>query len=159
VRILGVGLGLLALIALGLFVLGACASSVAGGLVGGSLAPCPSSPNCVSSEPGADEDHRVEPFVYEGDGRAVLARFVELVAELPRVELVTREPDYAHAAFTTKWMRFTDDVELRLDEAASVVHVRSASRLGHSDLGKNRARVDELRPLFARAVAEVGIAD
>lgn len=152
-RILGIGVGLLALIALGLFVLGACASTVAQGVVGGALAPCPTSPNCVSSEPGSG-DHWIEPFAYQGDGREVLARFVGLVSELPRVEIVTSEAEYAHAAFTTKWMRFTDDLELRLDEANDVVHVRSASRVGHSDLGANRARVESLRPLFAQAVAE-----
>ena len=157
-RILGIGIGLLAMIVVGLFVLGACASSVAQGVVGGVLAPCPTSPNCVSSEAGSG-DHAIEPFRYEGDGRVVLARFVELLAELPRVEVVSAEAAYAHAAFTTKWMRFTDDVELRLDESASVVHVRSASRVGHSDMGANRARVEALRPTFAQAVAEVAAAD
>jgi uncharacterized protein (DUF1499 family) len=157
-RILGIGIGLLALIALGLFVLGACASTVAQGVVSGTLAPCPTSPNCVSSEPGSG-DHWVEPFAYEGDGRAVLARFVALVEELPRVEIVTREADYAHAAFTTKWMRFTDDLELRIDESSSVIHVRSASRLGHSDLGANRDRVESLRPVFAQAVTEAAVGD
>ncbi len=66
-----------------------------------------------------------------------------------RASIETREGAYLHAVFKTRWLRFRDDFEARLDSEAGVIHVRSASRLGHSDLGANRARVNKLRAAFA----------
>jgi uncharacterized protein (DUF1499 family) len=62
---------------------------------------------------------------------------------------VTQSPDYLYAQCSTRWLKFTDDVEFYLDASAGVIHVRSASRIGRSDLGVNRARVEALRARFA----------
>jgi uncharacterized protein (DUF1499 family) len=113
----------------------------------GRLAPVPPTPNAVSSQ-GQDEAHRVDPLRYAGDGAAAFARLRDLVAGWPGVTVVAETPDYLHAEFRTKWLRFVDDLELLLDPAAGVVHVRSASRLGHSDLGANRRRVEAIRRQF-----------
>jgi uncharacterized protein (DUF1499 family) len=45
-------------------------------------------------------------------------------------------------------LRFVDDVEFLLVPAERVIHVRSASRVGYSDLGTNRKRVEALRAKF-----------
>jgi uncharacterized protein (DUF1499 family) len=113
----------------------------------GRLAPMPRTPNAVSSQSG-DEAHRVEPLRYAGEGAAAFARLRDLVADWPGATVVTETPGYLHAEFQTRWLRFVDDVELLLDPAAGVVHVRSASRLGHSDLGTNRRRVEAIRRQF-----------
>jgi uncharacterized protein (DUF1499 family) len=113
----------------------------------GRLAPVPPTPNAVSSQ-SQDEAHRVEPLRYAGDGAAAFARLRDLVAGWPGVTVVAEAPGYLHAEFRTKWLRFVDDLELLLDPAAGVVHVRSASRLGHSDLGTNRRRVEAIRRQF-----------
>jgi len=117
--------------------------SAAGGQVGGRLAPCPETPNCACSEDGSGA--AVEPFVFRGDPESALGRLVELVKSEPRATIETVEDDYVHAVFRSKLFGFPDDLELRLDRDAGVVHVRSASRIGRSDLGANRKRIETLR--------------
>lgn len=113
----------------------------------GRLAPVPRTPNAVSSQ-AHDEAHRVEPLRYAGDGAAAFARLRDLVADWPGATIVAETPGYLHAEFQTRWLGFVDDLELLLDPAAAVVHVRSASRLGYSDLGTNRRRVEAIRRRF-----------
>jgi uncharacterized protein (DUF1499 family) len=60
-------------------------------------------------------------------------------------QVVKREADYLYATFTTKLMKYTDDVEFWIDPQTSVVQVRSASRLGRKDFGVNRARIEAIR--------------
>ena len=114
------------------------------GIKNGTLRPCPDSPNCVSSEAGTPEDMRSAPFEAPG-GRADMTRLAALLAAWPRTAVISSQGDYIHAESTSLLMRFVDDIEFRFDSAASVIHVRSASRLGKSDLGVNRKRVDGLR--------------
>lgn len=118
------------------------------GLVQGSLAPCPDKPNCVCSR-DTEEPHAIEPFgLGFDDPEAAFAELVEVAGGLDGARLITSEPGYAHFAVTTPVLRFIDDVELELDSAGARAHVRSASRVGHSDLGANRKRVEALRGLW-----------
>mgnify|MGYP001121365833 CR=1 FL=1 len=113
------------------------------------LAPCPSSPNCVSSQsPQSDSEHYIEPIAIS-DSDAAMAQLVSIVAGLERTTIVTQSDSYLYAEFKTALMGFVDDVEFYLDKAAKIIHVRSASRLGKSDLGVNRKRVDDIRAQFA----------
>ncbi|MCA9495057.1 MAG: DUF1499 domain-containing protein [Myxococcales bacterium] len=106
----------------------------------GTLAPCPSSPNCASSEADADEAHRVEPLPL-----AEMDALRAAVESIPRCRVEQVEGDVLHATCRTLVLRFVDDVHLRIDRDAGVTQVRSASRLGHSDLGVNGRRVEKLR--------------
>jgi len=115
------------------------------GLRDGILRPCPTSPNCVCSE-GAEPS--IEPLAYTGNGQEAFRSLLDLIESQPRVDLVTVEVAYAHAVFRTPLLRFRDDLEVRLDEPNSVIHVRSASRVGYSDMGANRRRVENLRTLW-----------
>ena len=110
----------------------------------GILSPCPASPNCVSSQ-APDEEHRVAPLPYTGPAGEAMARLLALVRSLPRTDVVTRTGSYLHVEFTSLLFRFVDDVEFLADDAAKVIHVRSASRLGKSDLGVNRKRIEKIR--------------
>ncbi len=121
------------------------------GVRDGVLRPCPGSPNCVSSEAGTPPKFLVQPFPAPA-GAADLTRLAAVVAAWPRTEIVTTRADYLHAEFTSLLMRFVDDVEFRYDATAGVIHVRSASRLGESDLGANRKRVEGLRTKWSAAV-------
>lgn len=123
------------------------------GEIDGRLRPCPPTPNCVVSEhPG---EARVEPLRFEGDpGRAWQRAERAVTAE--GGEIVEARYGYLHAVFRTPLLRFRDDLEMRLDERQNIIHLRSASRVGHSDLGANQARVDRLRERFrASAVGAV----
>ncbi len=114
------------------------------GLQNGQLRPCPSSPNCVSSEAGTPAEKLVPPFPAPG-GPAELSRLRGIVAAWPRTTVISQTDGYLHAESTSLIMRFVDDIEFRYDATASVIHVRSASRLGQSDLGVNGKRVEGLR--------------
>lgn len=114
----------------------------------GRLAPCPASPNCVSSE-ATDEVHAIAPLRIRGDADAAWKGLGAHLASTPRVEVVTAESGYLHAVFTTRIMRYRDDVELALDPAAGTIRVRSASRVGYGDMGANRARVEAIRSALA----------
>ncbi len=114
------------------------------GLRAGVLRPCPETPNCVSSESNAPEDKRVAPFPAAA-GAAEMTRLARLLSSSPRTAIITDTPGYLHAESTSLLLRFVDDLEFRYDAAAGVIQVRSASRIGRSDLGVNRKRVDALR--------------
>jgi uncharacterized protein (DUF1499 family) len=100
-------------------------------------------PNSVSSQAQ----------LYSGEGKAALRSLAALLQASERCVLVQREPNYLYAQCSTRWLKFTDDVEFSLDEAANVIHVRSASRLGQKDFGVNRARVEALRARFEQGAA------
>ncbi len=110
----------------------------------GDLAPCASVTSCVSSL-SADEENRVPPFNCAGSPANVAARMIAGLSALPRTGIVTATETYVHAESKSLVFGFIDDIELRTDPEAGVIHVRSASRLGSGDLGKNAERVADLR--------------
>lgn len=108
------------------------------------LAPCPSSPNCVSSA-ATDPGHQVDAFVLRVPAADAWAAAKRAVAAMPRTRIVEDRPDYLRAEATSLLFRFVDDLELALADDGRRVDVRSASRVGYSDLGANRKRVETLR--------------
>lgn len=120
----------------------------------GRLAPCPEKPNCVSTR-STDPAKRMPALGFEGEIEPVRAAILDVLARAPRARVVAAEADYIHAEFTTLLFRFVDDVEFAIDPAAKRVDFRSASRVGHSDLGTNRRRMESLsRQLEGRAGLE-----
>ena len=109
------------------------------------LAPCPSSPNCVSTQ-AQDEQHAITPLRYHKHQAAAKEALKAAVLSLPRTKLVGEEESYLHFEFTSRLLRFVDDVEFLFDEAGTV-HFRSASRIGYGDFGVNRRRMEEIRKL------------
>jgi uncharacterized protein (DUF1499 family) len=119
------------------------------GVSDGRLGPCPDSPNCVCSQ-ATDAAHRVEPIAFEGPADEALGRLKAAIGTLPRLRVVTEAGAYLHAEATSLLFRFVDDVEFYVDREAKVIHVRSASRAGRSDMGVNRARVEQIRTAFEK---------
>jgi uncharacterized protein (DUF1499 family) len=117
------------------------------GIKEGRLAPCPSTPNCVSSD-AEDEAHAVAPFqLRAAPGESWSATRVALES-LPRVKILTSTHDYLHAECSSAVFGFVDDLELHLRVGENLIAVRSAARLGRSDFGVNRRRVETLRSLL-----------
>ncbi len=137
---------------LGLVSAAACARPSADFIARGQLAPCPSSPNCVSSL-ASDEGHRIAPLAIPGDAAAQMAALLAVVGDMPRTEIQAQTDNYLWVVFTSRLLRFRDDVEFLLGPG-DAVQVRSASRLGYSDLGVNRKRVETIRARLAAAAAE-----
>ena len=108
------------------------------------LAACPSSPNCVSSD-AVDSNHHIEPFQLATSPVEAWRTTQDLVATLPRTKIVTAEDDYLHAECRSSLFGFVDDLELHLRPEDRIIAIRSAARLGYSDFGVNRKRLERLR--------------
>ena len=108
------------------------------GNLNGRLADCPDSPNCVCSFETRDS-HTIAPL------QADLAEIQQVLMGLPEARIVSSEGNYLYAEFTSRIMGFVDDVEFLYEPGAGVTHVRSASRLGYSDMGANRKRIESIR--------------
>ncbi|WP_348674444.1 DUF1499 domain-containing protein [uncultured Abyssibacter sp.] len=117
------------------------------GVHDGRLAECPRAPKCVSSQ-ATTRRHAIAPLPLRGTVQASMQRLVDLLLEWPEAELITEQPGYLHAEFTTALLGFVDDVEFLPTPDEGVVHVRSCSRLGYSDLGTNRSRIESIRDAY-----------
>ena len=104
------------------------------------LSPCPESPNCVSSFE-TDDMHKIKPIY------ADLDRITQVIIGLNAANIVNASDNYLHVEFTSRIMRYIDDVEFLYDETTHITHVRSASRFGYSDFGVNRKRIEKIREL------------
>jgi uncharacterized protein (DUF1499 family) len=111
------------------------------------LSPCPSSPNCVSTQ-AQDESHAIAPLRYQKTRAEAKEALKAIIRTLPRTTLVEEDDTYLHYEFTSLLLRFVDDVEFLFDDEAKTIHFRSASRTGYGDLGVNRRRMEEIRTLI-----------
>ncbi len=91
---------------------------------------------------------KIAPLRYDGDPTAAMSRLIAVLTKFDGARVVEVRPDYVYAQFTTRWLRFVDDVEFLLAPGEGVIHLRSASRLGREDLGCNRRRVEAIRAGF-----------
>ena len=118
------------------------------GAKNGFLTACPASPNCVASQ-ATDQKHRIEPFSFSDAPEEAFARLKQVLEQRDDTTIIEATPGYLRAELRT--VLFVDDGEFLLDSARNVIQVRSASRLGYSDLGKNRSRMEEIRVQFREA--------
>ncbi len=118
----------------------------------GRLKPPARVPNSVSSQADPASSSHIEPLPArfgDREGRATLAALQAIVQAMPGAAIVKVDGAYLYAQFTHTWFRFVDDTEFWFDANAGLVQVRSASRLGESDLGVNRARIEAIRAQLA----------
>lgn len=121
------------------------------GIRDGRLKPPELTPNSVSSQTVLYPEHprkdyaTIAPIEIDHNGEATLARIKTIIATLPGTQIIESTSDYLYAQFTTPILKFVDDVEFWFDPEMNVIHVRSASRLGKSDLGVNRRRIETIR--------------
>ncbi len=108
------------------------------------LTPCPQRPNCVSSQADAGDARHIAPFSFSPTVSETVAMLVEILTRMKGVTIVTHSEGYIHAECKTR-MGFVDDLEFYWHPEERVCHVRSASRRGYSDFGKNRRRVEAIR--------------
>jgi len=112
------------------------------------LAPCPNKPNCVCSLALRESEHYIEPFIFHNDPQSELKLLQAVMASIQGVGVISVKIDYLHAEYRSRFLRFVDDVEFYWDEEEQLCHVRSAARLGYSDFGVNRKRVEKIRQEF-----------
>lgn len=112
------------------------------------LPACPSSPNCVSSQ--ATGNHCIEPFpVTAGEAEAAWERLREILGQREDTVIVSANDKVLQVEFKTV-LGFVDDGLFYLDDDNRLIHVRSASRSGYWDVGKNRRRLEEIRQQYTK---------
>ncbi len=119
------------------------------GLKNQSLSPCPTTPNCVTSQGKNLYDH-IQPITFKVSLEKAKERMYEVINSMHGTRIITNEDSYWHIEFTTHLFRFIDDLEFYFDGSQSLIHVRSASRRGFWDLGVNRRRVETIRFRFEK---------
>jgi uncharacterized protein (DUF1499 family) len=120
------------------------------GINNGKLTACPNTPNCVNSQaPATDKEHAIASLPLSGDISSAMANLKQVVQAMPRTKIVKETNNYLYVEFASKLMGFVDDVEFYLDNDNQTIQVRSASRLGESDLGVNRQRIEAIRGLLS----------
>jgi uncharacterized protein (DUF1499 family) len=116
------------------------------------LPPCPRTPNCVSTQSPSGPQH-MDPIPYTGPLAAARARMLKVLRDHPRTRIVREDPLYLKAECRSAIFRFVDDVEIAFDDGAKRIDFRSASRLGRSDFGVNRKRMEAIRAAFLASTA------
>jgi uncharacterized protein (DUF1499 family) len=114
------------------------------GIDRGHLSSCPASDNCVVSQ-DADSKHAIDPITYHVDHDKARETLLKVLTVVPRTQVIEQTDNYIHALSKSRIFKFIDDVEFYLPPNESVIHLRSASRVGESDLGVNRRRLEQIR--------------
>jgi uncharacterized protein (DUF1499 family) len=124
------------------------------GVKDGRLKGLSSTPNVISSQAGLYPNHpqaayaAIEPLPLRGDMAASMASLVKALQGMPGVTLIEQRPDYLYAQAETRLLKYTDDVEFWFNPEKQSIDMRSASRLGKSDLGANRKRLESVRAAY-----------
>lgn len=124
----------------------AMASSL--GVKDGYLAPCPETPNCVVSQ-NPDTSHKISPLEYHSDQATARETLLQVLTVVPRTTVTEQTENYIRAESKSRIFKFVDDLEFYFPDNEKVIHLRSASRVGESDLGVNRRRIEQIRLALA----------
>lgn len=113
----------------------------------GELAPCPDSPNCVSTLATVDQ-HKIEPLALTQSPTDAISSLAEIMVAMPKSRVITKNKTYLHVEMRSSLWNFVDDVEFLVDEENGVINSRSAARMGYSDMGVNKARYEKISAEF-----------
>lgn len=137
------------------FILGVMSKSgEAPGLVEGSLSKCADKPNCINSEKKNDIAHYIEPINLPKDIDIALKSLHILKDTIRDMggNIQAEDEDYFASTFSSGIFGFVDDLEIRIDQINNLIHIRSASRVGHSDMGVNKKRIELLKQLYKKNI-------
>ncbi|HEY1174042.1 MAG TPA: DUF1499 domain-containing protein [Verrucomicrobiae bacterium] len=143
---------IMGLIALRLMVMAVSPRAIRVRPVNGKLQTCPMRKTCVSSQ-AEEQMQKVEPIYYNGPIEEAKVRLRMAVDRLPGTTVLADDKVYLHAEFESLVFGFMSDMEFLVDDNRKIIHVRSASRVGYSDMGANRRRVEAVRRLFKTMAA------
>ena len=110
---------------------------------------CPDAPKCISSQV-QDPRHFIEPFTFDDQAAEAMLRLKDALLSEKRVTIVIEQPTYLRAEVRSLIFSFVDDVEFTLLPEQGLVQIRSSARIGYSDFGVNRRRVERIRQLFQK---------
>lgn len=113
----------------------------------GNLLPCSSKPNCVSTAPG-DTKHFISPIEYTSSREQAIDEVENFLQKQEKFRIKENDAGYFWVECSSSLFGFVDDLEIYFPADTKRVFIRSASRLGYSDLGVNRKRVEQIRTVF-----------
>ena len=128
------------------------------GVQNGLLASCPDSPNCVSSQ-ATSAGQLMPPITFTGDADRVIELLQTIMTQMGGVNVVLFDANYLYCESRTPFFGFVDDIEFLVDREESMIHFRSAARVGYDDLGVNRRRMNVVRRRFAESAGATDRAD
>lgn len=132
------------------FLMGCSATFPKLGIMNDELISCPNKPNCVSSQ-ATDTEHYIQPIHFTGTPQDAQDRLLQILNALERTKIIVVQENYIRVEFTSKIFQFIDDVEFYFPATNTehiIIHFRSASRIGYSDLGANQKRIEQIRGTF-----------
>lgn len=120
------------------------------------LKACPKSPNCVSSDLPPEAAKHIAPFVSVDAGEVnsliaaqpLLAAIATYMGSRKEFRIIERSDHVLRVEAKSRLLGFVDDIDLQA--RGDRVFVRSASRVGYSDLGKNRRRLETMRKVLIK---------
>ncbi|HEY9200096.1 MAG TPA: DUF1499 domain-containing protein [Gammaproteobacteria bacterium] len=124
------------------------------GLQNNQLSPCPESPNCINSEYAKDHEHYIAAISYHNRSVEDINQLLQQTIAISGGRITELNEFYIASIYTSRLFRFVDDVEFRIDPQQQLIHIRSASRQGHSDLGANRKRAQSIKQIFTQLSAQ-----
>ncbi len=129
------------------------------GLHNARLSPCPDKPNCICTEYPDDSSHFTDALQYDetqydeknADAivQSIRAAIKETGGQLLNADNINRNSTYISAIYVSSLFKFVDDFEIRIDPESKRIHIRSASRVGHSDMGTNLKRITTFKKSLA----------
>ena len=123
--------------------------AAAGFGTGSAITACATAkPNCVSTY-NAEDSFKANPIAFSGDAASALAKLKAAIQTEPNVEVVFENAQQIEVTFKTALFGFCDDARFAINPAANHIEFRSTSRVGYSDLGVNRKRMERIRTAFA----------
>jgi uncharacterized protein (DUF1499 family) len=120
------------------------------GVGSGQFMPCPEKPNCVNSQ-ATDKEHFIQTISFSGTPKDAQVQLLQLIKASKRTKIIDVQDTYIRVEFTSTLFRFVDDVEFYFpltNTENTIIHFRSASRIGHSDFGANRERIEQIKNNF-----------
>ena len=117
-------------------------------LVNGKLSKCPDKPNCVCSEYKDDSSHYIDPIIIPENSTIDYSTALKEIIREMGGEIQTEQSNYITATFTSSLFKFVDDLEIKIDSNKNEIHIRSASRVGHSDMSVNKKRSESIKELL-----------
>lgn len=121
------------------------------------LPPCPDTPNCINTEFPDKLSQYLRPISFPAEKSQqiiplVKETIINMGGEIIEQDNAFNNSYYLHATFTSAFFKFVDDFEIRIDNITHKLHIRSASRIGYSDFGANKRRVEKFSKQFSQSL-------
>lgn len=116
------------------------------------LPPCGRRP-CVSTQAArTDPLRRIEPLAFATDPARVRSAVLDVFGQTPRLRILERDDSSVHAIIRSAWLRVPIDVELRIDAAAGLVHLRVSTPLALRARARPKRHARDLLAHLERAI-------